>query len=90
MAKTKTAPTPRKTTTARRASSTAAAPATKVFSAREKEAAERIQHLRGCPADRLEATTSARPSNQGGGAVSVARCIDCGEQATNDRNEGDA
>lgn len=38
----------------------------------------RVEHLDGCPADRIERYDQTRPSD--GRAMTTTRCIDCGSQ----------
>lgn len=48
--------------------------------------AERIKHKDGCPAKRTEAYTAKRPKTEV--VVRVARCVDCGEFATEEAKDG--
>ena len=41
--------------------------------------AAQIRHLDGCPAERTEAYPAQRTDRDGSAAITVARCVDCGE-----------
>lgn len=48
--------------------------------------ADRIKHKDGCPAKRTEVYTAKRPKSEA--VVRVARCIDCGQYATEEAKDG--
>lgn len=52
--------------------------ATTIDEATRKGARSEVEHLDGCPADRIERYDQVRPSD--GQTLTTTRCIDCGAQ----------